>query len=413
MGEWVMTTGSGVRALIACTCLMTAALVTAVAQQAPRRPRLARDADTNDASAYFNWGLERLTRVPEQAAAAFYWAERLDPASPQTLYARYVALHIADRDRLGRYLERDRAVLNRPEVRRIDSLYHQALMLDPFLHQGLEEIFLLRGIEGMIAARPTWTGNDGPAAGDIARAMDTIFATVNPYLRGTLAAGRGNHREALHYYSRALTARRIRADVIHAARARSFHALRQYDSAQAALVTALSLARAADTAALRFVYESRATWEFALARAYEDGRNYAAAREAYQRTLAEDLAYFPAHIRLGLLALALRDTAAALTELERAVATFEGHYQAQATLGAVYGRLGRREAAIRHLHLATRLEPWASATWYLLGHELEAAGDAAAADTAYTRFLALARRGDNNTVTVRANLNRLREASRP
>jgi len=42
------------------------------------------------------------------------------------------------------------------------------------------------------------------------------------------------------------------------------------------------------------------------------------AREAYGRALQEDIAFYPAHVRLGLLALNAKDTSTAISELDLA-----------------------------------------------------------------------------------------------
>jgi tetratricopeptide (TPR) repeat protein len=47
-------------------------------EKVPKRPRLAADADTNSSLAYYTAGVTALSRDPEKAAAAFYWATRLE-----------------------------------------------------------------------------------------------------------------------------------------------------------------------------------------------------------------------------------------------------------------------------------------------------------------------------------------------
>lgn len=373
------------------------------AQQPPRRPRLSNDADTNDATAYFQWGLDRLQRTPRDAVAAFYWAERLDPASPQIPYARHVAMLMSDGNRLVDYINREPRVLASAEVRRIDSLYFRALMQEPFLQRGLEEALLLMYLQRAVT-RDDVVGQTAPREGDVARAMDTLFAEYNPLLRGILAFGRGNAREALAYYARALQLRRLPQEVVHLERGAAFMQLRQLDSAAQAVGAALALLRAADQAAPRPIYESKAQVEFALGRIREEQRNWDAARESYQRALVEDLAYFPAHLRLGLLALRTSDTTTALTEFERAVGVNENEYLSRAFLGVMLARLGRRREAAGHLTRATELEPWAAASWMLLGRERDALGDSTAALAAYRRYAALARRGDAPLTAVRARI---------
>lgn len=372
-------------------------------QQPPRRPRLSSGADTNDATAYFQFGLERLQRTPRDAAAAFYWAERLDPASPQILYARHIALLMTDGHRLVQYLHRDPQTLLSPAVRQIDSLYHRALMQEPFLQRGLEEPLLLQYLTRAIA-QDDWVGREAPSVGDVARAMDTVLSEYQPLLRGVLSFGRGNAREALHYYGRAMRMRRVRQDVVHTERAMAFMQLRELDSAAQALSTALALLRAEDEAVQRSVYESKARLEFALARVYEEQRNWGSARETYQRALVEDLGYFPAHLRLGQLALRTGDTATALIEFERAVGVNENEYLSRAYLGVVLSRLGRRREAAAHLRRATELEPWAASAWILLGRELDALADTAGALRAYSRYAGQARRADPPLAVVRARI---------
>jgi hypothetical protein len=54
--------------------------------RAPRRPRLASSADTNDAGAYLALGHRTLDQSPSAAADAYYWAARIDPGSADALY---------------------------------------------------------------------------------------------------------------------------------------------------------------------------------------------------------------------------------------------------------------------------------------------------------------------------------------
>jgi hypothetical protein len=58
------------------------------AQHEPPRPQLPRGADPNDWEAYFDLGDARFQRAPREAAAAFYWASRLDPTRSEPLFAR-------------------------------------------------------------------------------------------------------------------------------------------------------------------------------------------------------------------------------------------------------------------------------------------------------------------------------------
>ena len=405
-------------------CAMRFALLVALvvpsllpAQQAPRRPRLSGDADTNDAVAYFQAGLDRLTQNPRDAANAFYWAERLDPASPQILYARHVALLMSDGNRLVSYMQRDQNTFFLDEIRQIDMLYYRALMTDPFLQPSLEEPLLIAFFR-RLRTQETWLSGPGgqtrPSDFALLRAMDTTFAEYNPLWRGILAMSRGNAREALQYYARALDRRRARTDLINLHRSIAFYHLRELDSARTAMDSAIAAMRTADTTRVRPIYESKAQWEYALGRLHEEQGNLTAARAAYQRAIVEELSYFPAHLRMGHLSLREGDTAAALLEFERAVQVKENDYIARAYLGAVLGRLGRNRDAAAHLRRATELEPWAAPSWLLLGREHDRAADTTAALAAYDRYIALSRRADPPRAAVRARAGELRAArSRP
>ena len=70
----------------------------AVAQGAkpPSRPRLARNADTNDAAAYLALAERELDVDPAVAARAFYWVARLDPANARAYYGQRVATFLSD-----------------------------------------------------------------------------------------------------------------------------------------------------------------------------------------------------------------------------------------------------------------------------------------------------------------------------
>ncbi len=381
--------------------LLVAIALPAGAQQPPRRPRLARDADSNDAVAYFRWGLDRLDRVPQQAAAAFYWAARLDGSSPQTLYAEHVAILLSNGEQLFGYYNLEPRALRAPEVARSDSLFARALTQDPFMTTGLEEAMLVRYVRAAIERRPSFTGNE-VKDGDIARALDTVLAESSPQLRGELSYSRGDYRQALTYWARAALLRRSRPSV-HAGRARAFWQLNQLDSAEAALRTGLDQARAADTAAIQHRYESKAIWEYALGCILERRRNVPGAREAFQRSVTEDLSFAAPHLHLGLLALSDTDTSAAIVELDRAAELADADYYTIAATGAVLGRIGRHREAAAQLTRATALEPWASAGWLLLAREHDLLADTSAAAHAYEHFLALAPRADasRNTVTLR------------
>ncbi|HLM69632.1 MAG TPA: hypothetical protein VK358_18970, partial [Longimicrobium sp.] len=104
----------------------------------PRRPVLWAQADTNNANTYYLHGVNRIADRPAEAAAAFYWAARLQPGWAEPLYGRRMALLMADPDRLVRYMQDNRGTLRSPEIQAIDSLQLRALSLNPFLVEIFE-----------------------------------------------------------------------------------------------------------------------------------------------------------------------------------------------------------------------------------------------------------------------------------
>src|SRR5687768_5442811 len=103
-----------------------------------KRPLLPPNADTNDARAYYVFGLDKIRDDPKLAANAFDWASLLDPTSADAFYARRVALLLTDTERLSRYWAGERNTLKRPEIKAIDSLYLHSLTLNPFFYEMLE-----------------------------------------------------------------------------------------------------------------------------------------------------------------------------------------------------------------------------------------------------------------------------------
>ncbi len=380
----------------------------AEAQRAPRRPRLAADADTNDARAYFMYGLERLERTPGLAAPAFYWAARLEPLSPTAWWAQYMAQVLGDAQRLVRIVQRDPVALASPEVRALDSLRLRADMRDPFFHREWEAPKLLAYARNA-ARREEWFGtSEDVGTTGIVRATERYFESGDLYSRGLLFYGQNELRSALQYWALAQRTRELAW--ITAERGRAFVELRQGDSARVAYTRALELARRGYDPAEHGLHETPAAWGYALGRLLEDRRNTAAARAAYEEVIERDPAFYPANLRLADLLLQARDTATALFRLGLALGAGGGEYFTQVHAAATYSRMGRRDSAMVRLRRATELEPWASGGWLLYGRAADAVGDTAAAIGAFERFLRLAPRDDLGRGTVTPRLDALRAA---
>ena len=80
--------------------------------------------------------------VTARAAAAFYHASRLDPTWADPVYARRIALFMAEPRMFSQYLRGSRRVVASPGVQRLDSLYLRALTLNPFPRRQQDAIAL-------------------------------------------------------------------------------------------------------------------------------------------------------------------------------------------------------------------------------------------------------------------------------
>ncbi len=359
---------------------------------APQRPQLGADADTNDAAAYYAFGVLRLRQRPEEAAAAFYWAARLDPSSPDAFYARRAALLMSDPYRLVKYQEGDRSTIRSVEVRRIDSLQLRAMMLDPFFVRRHDDVVVEAYLRELVT-------RDARESGDQVNEAALRFV-IERYLHNAPAGHRAwinyaeqKFRDAVDDWAIAL-GRDAKDTHLRAERARALYLLGSFDSARAEMARAIGDARAEDTTKTWYVYESKAQWEFSLGWIYERLGTARAAREAYQRSLMEDLTFYPAHLRLGTLALAAGDTAGALLEMARAVQARDDEYVAHRQYGFVLDAARRYDSAAAQFRRAGELEPFAATAQFLLARSLDAAGDAAGAAGAYDRCARLAKRGD-------------------
>lgn len=383
------------------------------AQNPPRRPRLAGDADTNDARAYFQLGMQRVEVNPGQAADAFYWAARLDPNSPQTLYARGIALLLRNPPRLVRYRERDPGTLEHPDVRAIDSLRFRAEMQDPFFHRGMDQLLLYAYARAAVRNEEWFGRSENAGRSGMVQFIERFFEETDQYGRGQLYYSDNQLREALQYWALAMRmqSRRVHLPWLWSDRGRAWYELRQLDSARVALDSAIHLLDLVGGGATGYVHENRSAWLYALGRIHEDRRDLEAARAAYQRAIDRDVTYYPTWLRLGVLAGVARDTATAITYLAQATSRPGVQFFALATAATAYGALGRNDSAVVLLRRATETEPWASAGWLLYARALDTAGDAAAALPAYERYIALAPRNDTGVLAVTPRVQALRAAA--
>jgi Tfp pilus assembly protein PilF len=383
------------------TTLAAAALLalagTAAAQRVhdvPARPALWAGADSNSANVYYVMGVQKLEQDPRLAAAAFYWAERLNPGWPQALYGRRVALMMTNQRRLVDYIQQKRSVAGDPEVLAIDSLFLRAVQRDPFLHQQLDKPMLImyfRNIYSQAVREGTGATNDALAE----YALQSDLANADPDMKAWLDYASGRFPAAIQGYERALHhasyANPLRMDL-----ARIHYLSGDYARAAQYLREALDDARGRDRRDIVRVYESKGVMEFSRAAALERGGDAAGAREGYGKALTEDLAFWPAHRRLAQMALAAGDTSAALAEMALTVQIAPAEADLRYEHGLLLLQANQAVEGAAELQQAAELDPYYAAPHYVLGLVHDQSGMPQEAVEHYRHFLARAAQDDGN-----------------
>lgn len=359
----------------------------------PRRPALV-TADTNDARAYLRLGAQRLADRPREAADAFYWAYQLDPSLSEALYGRYAALLMSDPRKLVGYMQEERRVVRSAEVQAIDSLYFRALTMNPFLYREHDHLMFrlyLRNLARQELAREE--GGHRVTEADIDEWINDIMHSGSAYMRAREAYAERRFPDALRLLDEAArepAARGLPRRWFRSERARLLAHTGDNQGALADFTQALTEMRSEDERDLVFLYQSKALLEHAVGMLHERMGNAAAAREAYGRALTEDLAFYPAHVRLGIIALAAGDTTTALSELDIAAQAAGSDAAVLYTYGAVLTQLGRLEEAAQQLTRASQAAPFYADPYLALGVVHDGQGNLAGALEAYRAFLARA-----------------------
>ena len=357
----------------------------------PRRPRLDASADTNDSHVYYEYGLEKLERDPEEAADAFYWAARIDPTSADAFYARRCALLLSDKYRFQKYFEEDRRTLQSNEIKRIDSLYFYSLTINPFLYRKLDVRLFAEYIQ---LWSEEYARRNNLNAGEVRYAVEReISQESSASMRAWQAYGEGRFREALDLYAEAIKRARHKAE-LRADRGRLFFQLGQADSALAELTLAIDELRKTDKKDLVYVYESKALIEHSIGLVQQRLGHAPAAKEAFSQALQEDLSYFPAHLQLAFIGMNDKDTTTTLSELDLAVQIRPDDPLLHYTYGFALATYGKFEDAQVQLRKAIEVDPSFAAPYYLLGEVLDALGKPSEGLTQYQTFLARASRQD-------------------
>lgn len=355
-----------------------------------KRPKLMAGLDTNDANNYFALGTRSLAERPDEAAAAFYWAARLDPSSADALGGRRAALIMRRPQTLKLYMEGGRRARTNKDLIAMDTMQLRALRLDPLYFRKYDHAMLKAYYQAELRKDyPTASGQE------IDLAIRQYLTSGSDYMRGWVAYSEGRMEEALTNYGLALQKAKNKG-YIRLERARVF-------TMQGVLPNAIAEFRLASEDLKKLetdkdedivFYNSIALVEHSLGVTYGRMGQVDSAKAALGRAITEDLSYFAAHMELGRLALAAKDTTTALSELALAaeLATDEPwvHHLHGTTLLAA----GQHAEAVAALKKAVELEPFHAESHFALGQALEKGGDRSGALEAYTRFVAIAPRRD-------------------
>lgn len=346
------------RRLALAVLAVSLAAPTVLAQSTPPRPQLAADADTNDARSYYEWG-----RRPEldwkSTYNAYYWAQRLEPGDITYLRGLYVAF--LNRHSFFWRRDYDRGVsrvAKSDDARLLDSLLSEIIMRDPYGDRRASCVFAEEGEQQ----------------------RDQYFVGYVHYNNGCYSQANAAFAEALRNDGSLLLAHRYRA--------RSFYYQQLYDSTVAELRVLIDSLRARDEKYLMQVYNSKAMFEYMIGFAEAHRHHWGPAREAYERALTEDLAFYIAHQRMAEAALEQSDVKTALAEYELAVGLKPGNAVLRNDYGRALYLAGHDAEAEAQLLEAVRLEPHWARPYYNLAAALASLKRTDEAIAQYEAFLA-------------------------
>ena len=332
----------------------------------PARPAVLKRSDEKDPFSYLEVGDRMLGRGrADSAAAAFYWASRLDPTIARPYYARSVALLLTyvrpRRDTTGSALWEPKTSIPPARLMKIDSLRREALARDPFLPPSYDHLF---------------TGR--PSLWMIARIAD-------PGVRGLLFYDVGRAALADSLLGVALRAEPGRA-LLREVRARAEYDLGRYDSAAANLRVLLDTLSHRDSVSLRLTYRSKELMYYALGYAEAQRGDTAGARRAFEDAIGENAAFYPAHARLATLASERGDPVTAAAELAAATELAPNDASLRFFYGAALLESGATARAITALLATIDLDPWFAKPYLYLGKAYEMRGDSTRALEAYEEY---------------------------
>lgn len=324
------------------------------------RPKLAADADTNSWLAYYNYGVARLRHSPDDAEAAFVWADRIDPSRAEPLFGRWVTYWRRNFGLFKRYLKDTLLFIKEPEVLQVDSLLVRAYQRNPFA-PPVTVIVLYERLGGFKYSFDELSeGLRQYSAGDYENAAFHFDVFV--------ARNRENYE--FRYYT-----------------ALCYIASRRYERAATEIVALLSEAERHTSTHQTRVYQSQEQLWYGLGALRLLIGDTTTAIQNLGQALTENLAFYPAHALLGDVALARADTTQAVAEYEQAVELGP----ADGVLHYRYARLladdGRLPDAEQELRRAIALEPLFAPPYLALALVLDTRGNRTEALQQYRHYL--------------------------
>jgi tetratricopeptide (TPR) repeat protein len=400
--------------------LLAAAAISTHAQDAgiPRRPNLGTGADTNDAKSYYVWGVEEIGRHPEDAARALYWATRINPSWAEAYYAEWAALQLSNPRRLELYLKGDKGTHRSPAIRRIDSVYMRAAILEPFAYRKFEALMFeelaRRGgttttrerLDVMTVDSSMVNGAGGFPTGRSGASYSSpgSYTTYrSPYQKPWAAYANGNIPLALKEWASVLVSNKERSLIL-GDRGRAFYLVAVYDSAAVQFVLAAAEWRPEDKDRVPAASDSKTLYEYSLGLVEEKLGRPDSACAVYRRLIEEDPSFAAAHLRLSALALADHDTAASLGELDIAAQVEPSNEVIAYLYASALIRAGHDAEALEQLKRAVALDPYYAAPRMLMAMVYEAAGMRPEAVAEYRAYLRIASESDPLVVRARARV---------
>lgn len=353
----------------------------------PKRPKLAATADTNSAQDYYWHGVSTLARRPDEAAAAFYWASRIDPSSADAVYSRHAALLLAQPyNRLNSYM------MNRHDdrLRSIDSLAYAALMRNPWVN---------RRVDGAVFKE--WIGEDEGVR------VPRYYREEHPELGAWMYYLEGKYDLSATQYVVAF-AKYPTNHILRFRRASPLLALGQVDSAVAAVRGALTAFRESTVDSLNYGYVGYPFLEYSLGILLTALKQPDSAQAAYERALLDDVTFAPAHLALGRLRLSLADTTTALQEMNAAVSLTPNDPVLLYELAVLSLAAAQPDSVLSFLRRAATAEPFYLQPHLALARLYEVSGFKDEAIQEYKTFLQLAPRSMTaETAAIRGRLTAL------